>query len=315
MPSDNPRRHVPHEVRPRGFTLIELLVVIAIIAILVALLMPAVQSARAAARRVSCQNNLKQLGLAMHNYHDLAGEFPPASFNNRVRHGWGGFILPEVDQSPVYNLYDWNVDWSHPDNQAAVNVHVPVYTCPETPGGPLTDNIGGGLTSAAADYAPVTAVAPVAAKTLGWPASKELRGVLNANRSTSISRIQDGSSNTILMTEDAGRPGFWTSRGPGPQNNVPGGGNLSVTNGRVRGAGWADASSNIPIHGFTDDGLSVPGRCAINCTNNNEAFSFHHGGLLVNFADGRVRFLSEQTSLEVYCSLVTCRGGEVVGEF
>jgi prepilin-type processing-associated H-X9-DG protein len=220
-----------------------------------------------------------------------------------------------VDQSPVADIYDWNVDWSHPNNQAAINVHVPVYTCPSTPDGPFKDNIGGGRTSAAADYAPVTGVAPSAAGTLGWSRSHKRRGVLNANRSTNVTGVSDGSSNTILMTEDAGRPRFWTSRGQGPANNVPGGGNLSVSGGRVLGAGWADRSSSIPIHGFTDDGLSVPGRCAINCTNNNEAFSFHPGGLMVNFADGRVRFLSEQTTLDVYCSLVTCRGNEVVGEF
>ena len=164
------------------------------------------QAARQAARRVSCANNLKQMGLAMHNYHDQHNEFPPASFNVRARHGWGAFILPQVDQSPVYHLYDWNVDWSHPNNQVAINTQIPVYSCPSTPGGPLRDNIGNGRTSAAGDYAPVTGVASSAANTLGWPGGTNKRGVLNANRSTRVVGIKDGSSNTILMTEDAGRP-------------------------------------------------------------------------------------------------------------
>ncbi len=113
------------------------------------------------------------------------------------------------------------------------------------------------------------------------------------------------------MAEDVGRPQFWTSNGSGPQNNRPGGGNLSVRNGRVRGAGWADPRNPIPLHTFRQDGLRVPGPCPINCTNNNEAFSFHPGGVNAVFADGGVRFLNERIGILTYAAMITRAGGEV----
>jgi Tfp pilus assembly protein PilE len=296
--------------------LIELLVVIAIIAILIALLLPAVQSAREAARRVSCQNNLHQIALALQNYHDTVGQFPPAQYNvGGRRHNWAPFVLPYLEQSNLYHRYDFNVSWSHAANQQAVNVHVNVFNCPTTPGGPHVDAIGGGLTAAGADYAPISAVAPSVVNAGYIPTGTDLRGVMLANRSACIADILDGTSNTAVITEDSGRPHHWTRQGAGPPNHNPGGGNAAVINGRVSGAGWADSASSIPLHSFTDDGLSVPGPCAINCTNNNETFSFHPQGALACFADGRVRFLSAQTSVTVYAFLITRAGGEVVGEF
>jgi prepilin-type N-terminal cleavage/methylation domain-containing protein len=117
--------------RSRGFTLIELLVVIAIIGILVALLLPAVQAAREAARRSSCQNNLKQIAIACHNYHDTTGKLPPASVSPTLA-GSSGFaaILPFMEQSNLYTLYDFSKGNSDPVNLAAVSQRIPTYICP-----------------------------------------------------------------------------------------------------------------------------------------------------------------------------------------
>ncbi len=296
-----------------GFTLVELLVVIAIIGILLALLLPAVQMTREAARRTSCQNNLKQVGLALHNYHDTVGGFPPANVSVPRRHNWLPFVLPYLEQENLFDVYRWDFDWDDPANQPAVNTLLQVLRCPSAPGGAdRIDRVRDGITAATSDYAPPTAVAPVLVQAGLVPPTPNRNGVLNPSRSVRIADVRDGTSNTLVIAEDAGRPEFWTSQGRGPENNVPGGGNLPVINGRVMGAGWADRSNSIPLHGFTHDGLSVPGPCPINCTNNNEAFSFHPGGVDVVFTDGGVRFLAETLSIRIYAALITRAGGEVV---
>ncbi len=301
-------------LRPRsGFTLIELLVVIAIIAILIALLLPAVQQAREAARRISCTNNLHQLGLAMHNYHDAYRGLPFASMTRGTRHNWAGYVLPFVDQAPLYRTYDWNVDWNDPINQAAISTRLAVFECPSTPGGAgRMDQLGQGRLAAPLDYAPPTAIAAAAFLSGVIPPKSNKKGALESNRNVRLAEIVDGTSNTLFLTEDAGRPMFWTRDGLGPSNNRPGGGNLPVTNGRVHGAGWANPANSIPLHTFTRDGLRVPGPCAVNCTNNNEAFGFHAGGIAALFADGRVRFLGENIAIEVYAALITRGGDEVL---
>ncbi len=297
--------------RVRGFTLVELLVVIAIIGILVAMLLPAVQAAREAARRMSCQNNLKQIGLSLHHYHDVHKKLPPAR-SGRPRHTWAAFLLPFLEQTNLYDQYDWNLNWDAPGNQPAIATHLSVYRCPSTPGGPdLLDTIGSGIVAAPADYAPVTGVASIVVRS-GYIPNTDLKGAIGSWQWVRMAQILDGTSNTIFMAEDAGRPEFWTSNGKGPQNNSPGGGNFGVTNGRVRGAGWADVANAIPLHTFRNDGLSVPGPCPINCTNNNEAFSFHPGGVDAVFADGSVRLLAETIGTPIYASLITRGGGEVV---
>ncbi len=136
-------RHVPQPKSRKGFTLIELLVVIAIIAILIALLLPAVQQAREAARRSTCKNNLKQLGLALHNFHDVYKHFPAGAQNNVCPNTnsactsgyikgttWMVFILPQMDQNPVYKRYNFSQSYTSTNNKRVGNIKIPAYYCP-----------------------------------------------------------------------------------------------------------------------------------------------------------------------------------------
>ena len=298
--------------RARAFTLVELLVVIAIIGILVALLLPAVQAVREAARRISCQNNLKQIGLALHNYHDTHRGLPPARLANPWQHTWAPILLPFVEHENLHDIYQWTAHWNQPAKQPAVATSLAVLVCPSTPDRDRRDTVAAGIETAPTDYAPVSGVAPIV-RTAGLiPPTADLSGVIVAGRSTRLADIRDGTSHTLMFAEDAGRPHFWTSKGRGPENNFPGAGNLAVTGGRVAGAGWADTSNGIPLHSFTYDGLHAPGPCALNCTNNNEAFSFHPAGVSAVFADGGVRMLAQEIGVPVYAALITKMGGEVV---
>lgn len=296
--------------KQQGFTLVELLVVIAIIAMLVTLLLPAVQAAREAGRRTLCISNIRQIGLASINYHDVHEEFPRSGVN-KPDHNWAPFLFPFIEEQNVQDVYDFNVNWNHRNNRQAIKTPVGVFLCPSSPIGGDRLDVVNGMKAAVVDYGPVTSFSQrLIDRRLVQPVGDK-RGVIHTTRVT-IPKIIDGTSKTLMYAEDGGRPQFWVKGGPGPENNTPGGGNLPVKNGRVRGGSWADRSNGIPLHGFTADGLKAPGPCPINCTNNNEAFSFHSGGVNVNFADGHVQFISEDIGIQIYASLITRAGSEII---
>ncbi|WP_437224318.1 DUF1559 domain-containing protein [Planctomicrobium sp. SH661] len=318
--------------KSRGFTLIELLVVIAIIAVLIALLLPAVQQAREAARRSQCKNNLHQLGLALHNYHDSVGSFPPGSLTPPEWTYLLHFILPYVDQAPLYNRLAAN--WSRPAPYGGGGVAawpaedrsvIPAYLCP-------SDGMGGNKKDTG-----------VAALTVAMPLTNymgiftgvrdyETRANTGARRATfgvnRVSRIRDmldGSSNTLVMSEyltgnadtnPAGvandwRGWFYTARA-GSQY-------LHVTNTPNSSAG--DRILEYPYGGCTaSNGANQPMQnlpCEPSPDGDNFASprSRHTGGVHGLLGDGSVRFFSNNINLATWQNLAWLSDGNALGEF
>ncbi len=311
----------------RGFTLVELLVVIAIIGILVSLLLPAVQAAREAARRMQCQNNLKQIALALHNYENIHRTFPLETYYSERPDGsfyynsWVPQILPLLEQTGLANIYDHNSSFFEPNNRAAIETKLEVFECPSTPGGTqltktlrirdasgwqiLTDR--GAYT---ADYAGQRGIHsgtfPVY---VPGGVSPRNEGIFGGGDGSGFRDIQDGASNTIIVHESAGRS-EWLRRdrvaGQLVRNPPEFGGWFDYWAGPC--AGW--------MYGFEDDGLTTRGPRFINASNKwANPFSFHPGGVNVAMADGSVRFLSDTMSNLTFIALCTEANGEVIGPF
>lgn len=343
-------------VKRKGFTLVELLVVIAIIGILVGLLLPAVQAAREAARRMSCQNNMKQIGLAVLNFESTYKFFPPARVDaapgfpvvemgvpapttGTIAHGPGIFLLPYMEQTQVYDLYDLKQTWSSAANANAIRTIIPAFICPSSPTGEKLDtgNPPGSTATnrwlaAVSDYSlangmngrlglsPYNLMPPIPGYDSANPSTDSLQYIgailpmstissfttgmsppfYNKRPKSRFASITDGSSNTFAWVEDAGRPFFYRGKRRSP-----------ISGSRASGAGWADPDSEFWVDGFTTDGLTALGPCAMNCNNSNELYSFHTGGCMALNCDGSVRFLAETTSIPVLAAAVSASLGEV----
>lgn len=291
----------------RGFTLVELLVVIAIIGILISLLLPAVQAAREAGRRVACQNNLHQLGLAFHHYHDTYNAFPEAytlSISPLNSHAWGPKILPFMEESALSSIYNLNVPFLVPQNQAVVRTRLPVFICPTRgnvavvytftlPGGAVPGLPTLRWQAFPSDYGVQSGV-------LGrfWdvfvqvPADRH--GALQANQQIVMGQILDGTSNTILLAEIAGRNAVWRT-----------GGLVSLTGNQ--GGGWGDPINGENwVAGSLFDGTGSTGPCVINCTNlsGRGIWAFHPAGANVVLCDASVHHLKQSMSNKTYALMV-----------
>jgi prepilin-type N-terminal cleavage/methylation domain-containing protein/prepilin-type processing-associated H-X9-DG protein len=305
--------------RLRGFTLVELLVVITVIGILIALLLPAVQAAREAARRMQCTDNLKQLGLAMHNYHAAVGSLPPG-YVSKVDSGgpaddlgpgwgWAAMLLPFVEQANMEGLIRFDRDIADPLNATARTIVFPVFRCP-TDGGPPTFNVPVGSRQVSVGRSNYVGMygQPEICPDPGFLSNDAeygppRRGMLCRNATVRIADVKDGTSQTILLGERSSNLAYVTWTG-------------AVTGGTVppkppNPMGYAAEEAPVLILGHTGMPGELPAHKPNSKINHVDDFwSRHAQGANFLLVDGSVHMIGESIDPKVWWALGTRAGGE-----
>lgn len=313
--------------RRSGFTLVELLVVIAIIGTLVALLLPAVQAAREAARRMSCSNNLKQLGLAMHNYHDTHLKFPyayrtlddPPGMNGipagitHARDTWFHRLLPMLEQQALSEMYEADnspfVNSGGAALQAMIKVKIPMLACPSNP------EYGGAGANHAEGFQGTYGVCLSGSGTTGITTTAQGTGMFYYQSKTSFRDLLDGSTNTIMAGEGIARP-LDSTGAHGDLGQYWGGATWG-------GTGFTTAeppNTTLPDRPHSCKSVNVKrAPCQSGGSSRGQQYNFsrsyHPGGVMVVMGDGAVRFVSDTINTVVFRNLGDRDSGEVIGQW
>jgi prepilin-type N-terminal cleavage/methylation domain-containing protein len=276
-----------------AFTLVELLVVIGIIGILMAMLMPAIQSAREAGRKSACMNNARQIGLGVETYVTSKGQRLPPSYVSSPKASFHKQLLPFIEETAINNQYDHKKNWDDPVNANVIKAIIPIFVCPTVPEQGRTG---------AADYGVNAQILKTSFPALESyykttiPASStdkngNLSSAISKDLMLPIAKVFDGTSKTLLLVEDAGRPGKYDERqsvqvGSVDADTVP----------------WASSKNNF------DTGKAP----MINFSNDDEMYSFHTGGVTAVYCDSSTHFINDDISLLAFVYLFTAAGGETL---
>lgn len=318
----------------RGFTLVELLVVIAIIGVLIALLLPAVQQAREAARRIQCTNHQKQLGLALHNYHDTFGKLPynavPEATTTSKQRGpsWLVRMLPFMEQNAAYDQFEFSGDWTMQDGpspNAAIlgQLRVPGYNCPSSPLPSVetqATNANGNVELQLTDYVGITGSYYVGGTTGTVSTSPQdssygdsvYNGMIvplnGKSKAISLAAVTDGTSNTMMVSEQSDY--FYNASGNKVYRRSSG--HAGRTWGNGGGAGtWTSNVTTIRYPIATEGGTGNAAHYNVNVA----LVSAHPGGVLMTLGDASVSFLAETVDFAVLTGLADRQDGNVLGEY
>ncbi|HEY0985004.1 DUF1559 family PulG-like putative transporter [Schlesneria sp.] len=323
-------------LRRRAFTLIELLVVIAVISVLMGLLLPAVQQAREAARRMDCRNHLKQIGIALHNYHDIYSMFPKAGFAagfsssaqlknvNLIRTrtiSWGVAILPCLDQAALFNEWDMNRFYLEPENWSVAEEVLPVYLCPSSRTSDRRKLQGDnanfpGIRFGRSDYG--ANYGERAIRCFGEPVGCQAQNNYGSNSYDSrgpFTVVSTGYQNNVSSRDviDGLTQTIFVGEAPEALHGIWAGHKNFFDQSAPINARYSLSSQTKWQSCVTTASSSTLGR--IGCDFGQEFHSYHIGGANFLLGDGSARFISETIDLKVFAALLSYKGEEIVGDY